>query len=791
MAEEPTSTLTKNYVSAGNRLSSKPTKVTSTATSARQSRWMVRLGHLLAGTWVMGAALLSASGCELVQLLENQMLSGFFQLRGSIVPPEDIVILAIDDQSISIPEQYYKTDRKQYAYLETLKSYPYKRAAYAQVITKLIKAGARSVALDIVFNTQSIYGDTDDNQFRAALQKYGSKVTLGAVYENSQTHQGSFLQLTDPHQMFRIGSVSIGSVNFPLEVDGKVHRLASEFPKLLGEDNLFTEKRLSFDEATLRAAQVNYPQPKGDRIYFWGSAGTFEQIPFWHILEPENWNTYLQQGKFFKNKIVLIGATDKLNNDYYPVAASNTNKPMSGVEIHANAIATLMTGKAIAPGIHSLPLQGLFVLMVVGSAALMISRRKHSINRFLYSFALSATWGGISYGLFIYGQLIFPTTVPMIAIAMTGLCYLGTSTVRESIRKRQLVEIFQKYKTSPVVQEIISQQDDLQALIQQRDLALSGKMLARRYKIVKVLGSGGFSETYIAEDTQRPGNPRCVVKQLKPASKKPEGLQLARRLFNLEAQTLQKLGSHDQIPQLLAYFEEDEEFYLVQEQIIGHPLNQELLEGRVIDEMAAIKIVRDLLQTLTFVHKNNVIHRDIKPSNVMRRHSDGKLILIDFGAVKDATIKPLDYQEPTPFTIGIGTQGYAPSEQCFGRPQYSSDIYAVGMLGIKALTGVAPRELKRDANGEIEWSDAYGGKLRTQVSDSLAKILSKMVLDDFKQRYQSASEALEAIDALDGLDDFVSSESRHFIPQDDLLMNTLDQLGTPTKSCLKPPSETP
>jgi CHASE2 domain-containing sensor protein/tRNA A-37 threonylcarbamoyl transferase component Bud32 len=794
MAEEPTSTLTKNYVSAGNRLSSKPTKVTSTATSARQSRWMVRLGHLLAGTWVMGAALLSASGCELVQLLENQMLSGFFQLRGSIVPPEDIVILAIDDQSISIPEQYYKTDRKQYAYLETLKSYPYKRAAYAQVITKLIKAGARSVALDIVFDTQSSYGATDDRQFRAALQKYGSKVTLGAVYENSQTHQGSFLQLTDPHQMFRIGSVSIGSVNFPLEVDGKVHRLASEFPKLLGEDNLFTEKRLSFDEATLRAAQVNYPQPKGDRIYFWGSAGTFEQIPFWHILEPENWNTYLQQGKFFKNKIVLIGATDKLNNDYYPVAASNTNKPMSGVEIHANAIATLMTGKAIAPGIHSLPLQGLFVLMVVGSATLMISRRKHSINRFLYSFALSATWGGISYGLFVYGQLIFPTTVPMIAIAMTGLCYLGTSTVRESIRKRQLVEIFQKYKTSPVVQEIISQQDDLQALIQQRDLALSGKMLARRYKIVKVLGSGGFSETYVAEDTQRPGNPRCVVKQLKPASRKPEGLQLARRLFNLEAQTLQKLGSHDQIPQLLAYFEEDEEFYLVQEQIIGHPLNQELLEGRVINEMAALKIVRDLLQTLTFVHKNNVIHRDIKPSNVMRRHSDGKLILIDFGAVKDATIKPLDYQEPTPFTIGIGTQGYAPSEQCFGRPQYSSDIYAVGMLGIKALTGVAPRELKRDANGEIEWSDAYGGKLRTQVSDSLAKILSKMVLDDFKQRYQSASEALEAIDvldALDGLDDFVSSESRHFIPQDDLLMNTLDELGTPTKSCLKPPSETP
>ncbi|MEH1864106.1 MAG: CHASE2 domain-containing serine/threonine-protein kinase [Nostoc sp.] len=780
MAEEPTSTLTKNYVSAANRLSSKPTKVTSTA-SARQSRWMTHLGHLLAGACVMGAAVLSASGGESVQLIENKALSGFFQLRGPIVPPEDIVILAIDDQSISVPEQYYKTNPKQYAYLETLKSYPYKRAAYAQIITKLIKAGVRSVAIDVVFDTPSSYGVTDDRQFQAVLQKYGSKVTLAAVYENSQTHQGTFTQLTDPQQMFRTGSVSIGSVNFPVEVDGKVHRLASEFSKSLVEDNLI-EKLPSFDEAALRTAQVNYPRPKGDRIYFWGSAGTFEQIPFWHVLDPENWNTYLQQGKVFKDKIVLIGATDKLNNDYYPVAAGNSAKPMSGVEIHANAIATLMFGKAIAPGINTPPLQGLFVVALVGSAALMISRRKRSINRFLYSLALSGAWLGISYGLFVYGGLIFPTIVPMMAIAMTGLSYLGTSVMRESIRKRQLVNIFQKYKTSPVVQEIISQQYDLQYLIQQRDLALSGKVLARRYKIVKVLGSGGFSETYIAEDTQRPGSPRCVVKQLKPASTKSEALQLARRLFHSEAQTLEKLGTHDQIPQLLAYFEEDEEFYLVQEQIIGHTLNQELPPGRAIDEIATIKIVKDLLQTLIFVHKNNVIHRDIKPSNIIRRHSDGKLVLIDFGAVKEVSTKQLDTEEQTPFTIGIGTQGYAPSEQCFGRPQYSSDIYAVGMVGIRALTGVAPRELDRDADGEIKWSE------RSEVSRSLANILSKMVLDDFKYRYQSASEALEDLKAFDDVVDF---HRGYPMLGDDSLTNTLDQLNAPTKSCSEVSSETP
>jgi CHASE2 domain-containing sensor protein/tRNA A-37 threonylcarbamoyl transferase component Bud32 len=767
MAEEPTSTLTKKYVSAANRLLSKPTKATSTS-SARQSKLMARLGHLLAGTLAMGAALLNASSLGLVQLMENQALSTFFQLRGPIVPPEDIVILAIDDQSISVPEQYYKTDTQQYAHLETLQSFPYKRAAYAQVIAKLIKAGVRSVAIDVVFDTPSSYGVSDDRQLQVVLQKYGSKVTLAALYENFETHQGAFIQLTQPQLIFRTGSVSIGSANFPIEVDGKIHRLASEFPKLLAEDDVFTAKLPSFDEAVLRAAQVKYPHPKGDRIYFWGRAGTFEQIPFWYVFEPENWNNYLQQGQVFKDKIVLIGSTDKLSNDYHAIAANNTTEQMSGVEIHANAIATLMTGKTITVAIKSPLLRGLFVLVLVGSTVFMITRSKRGINRLLSSIALAGIWGGISYVLFVYGQLIFPTTIPILAIAMSGLCYLGTEVARDKLRTRQLIDIFQRHKSSPVVQEIISQQNDLQDLLQQRDLAVSGKVLAGRYEIVKVLGSGGFSETYIAQDIQRPGYPQCVVKQLKSANTKSEGLQLARRLFNSEAQTLEKLGTHNQIPQLFAYFEQGEEFYLVQEYIIGHSLSQELLLGKPLLESAVIEIIRDLLQTLTFVHENDVIHRDIKPGNIIRRHLDSKLVLIDFGAVKEVIANQQDIQDQTPFTIGIGTQGYAPSEQCFGRPQYSSDIYAVGMIGIKALTGIAPHELNRDAYGELKWSD------RAQVSNSFAEILSKMVQDDFKQRYQSVSEVLQA------LDEVVNFEGRNFVPQDNSSL-FLDDSEAPTK----------
>jgi CHASE2 domain-containing sensor protein/serine/threonine protein kinase len=742
MAEETKSSLPKNYVPAGNTLSRKSTKTTAMAKRGF-SKQMTRLGHLLAGTSALGAALLSASGLGLTQLMESQAVSTFYQLRGSVIPPEDIVILAIDDQSTSTPGQYYQADPKQYAYLEPLQKFPYKREAYAQVIDKLMKAGARSVALDVIFDRPNLEDTADDQKLQQSLELYGDKVTLGAVYENFETHQGKVWQLSQPSAQFRTGSVSIGSVNFPLEVDGKIHRLASEFPKLLAENEGFdpADKIPSFGEAVLRAANVKYPRPKGDRIYFYGSGGTFEHIPFWYVLDPENWNSYLQQGKIFKDKIVLIGATDKLSNDYHSVAAASNYEQMAGVEIHANAIATLMQGKAIAQAIKNPFLQGLFVLGLVGGCVLIVTRSKRGIIRFFAMSALASIWGIISYSIFIYNQLILPTTVPMMAMGAIGFSYLGTEVVKDKLRKNQLVNILQKHSSNHLAQEIISMEDDLQDLLQQREKAIAGKMLDGRYKIVKVLGSGGFSETYIAEDTRRPQNPLCVVKQLKPGNTKSESLEIARRLFKSEAQTLEKLGTHNQIPQLLAYFEEDEEFYLIQEYIIGHPLNQELPSGRPIPETAVIEMLRDLLQTLTFVHDNGVIHRDIKPSNIMRR-DDNKLVLIDFGAVKEVTTQLLENPEQTAFTIGIGTKGYAPSEQCFGRPQYSSDIYAVGMIGIKALTGKHPHELDRDADGELKWID------KANVSHALAEILNKMVLDDFKQRYQSASLVLEALDEL-------------------------------------------
>ncbi len=267
-----------------------------------------------------------------------------------------------------------------------------------------------------------------------------------------------------------------------------------------------------------------------------------------------------------------------------------------------------------------------------------------------------------------------------------------------------------------------------------------GELVGARYKVINVLGSGGFGHTYIAEDTQRPGNPRCVLKHLTFNSQDLQVLQQVRRLFQAEAETLERLGMHDQIPRLLAYFEEHKQFYLVQEFIEGRPLNNELVKGFHMAEDEVIPLLEDMLNVLEYVHAQGVIHRDIKPANLIRRRQDSKLVLIDFGAVKTIANTVAETTGETSISMPVYTSGYAASEQCLGRPRINSDIYSLGMVGIQALTGLHPSQLPHDYNSsEVIWRD------QATVSDELAAVLDKMTRYHFGDRYQSASEALQAI----------------------------------------------
>ncbi len=263
-----------------------------------------------------------------------------------------------------------------------------------------------------------------------------------------------------------------------------------------------------------------------------------------------------------------------------------------------------------------------------------------------------------------------------------------------------------------------------------------GTTLAERYKITKALGSGGFSQTYLATDTQHPEKRRCIVKKLQPESDDLFTVKTSRRLFATEVKVLKRLGDYDQIPQLFDDFEEDQDFFLVEQYIEGKSLKQEL-GWRRWSEAKVIAFLQDVLTTLAYVHQRRVIHRDLKPANLIRRKKDKKIVLIDFGSVKN--------KRRIVQTVVIGTDGYMPSEQSIGRPHFSSDVYAVGIIAIQALTGIDPSKGKLaydSKTGEIAW------RRYISVSPLLGEIIDKMVCYDFRQRYPSAVEALAAVNGL-------------------------------------------
>lgn len=266
-------------------------------------------------------------------------------------------------------------------------------------------------------------------------------------------------------------------------------------------------------------------------------------------------------------------------------------------------------------------------------------------------------------------------------------------------------------------------------------MSIIGQTLGGRYQVLNFLGKGGFGETYLAKDLHLPDKPFRVIKKLQ-SNFSPKIFVKVKEWFDREANTLYTID-HEQIPQLFAHFEEKKDFYLVQEYIDGLDLTHEIYPGKQLNEPEVIEMLLEILDILTIVHARKIIHRDLKPSNIMRRTSDKKVILIDFGNVKEVTSQIRNIPGKEVKTLPIESPGYTPIEQKIGNPQFCSDIYALGIIAIQALTGLHPTGILKDPiTCELVWQD------KASVSPKLAKIINKMIRQNYQERYQSTKEIL-------------------------------------------------
>jgi serine/threonine protein kinase len=269
-----------------------------------------------------------------------------------------------------------------------------------------------------------------------------------------------------------------------------------------------------------------------------------------------------------------------------------------------------------------------------------------------------------------------------------------------------------------------------------------GTLLQNRYRLLNILGQGGFGRTYLVEDLGR-FQERCALKEFIPVQSGPYVLEKSKELFQREAAILYQI-QHPQIPQFRAIFEESQRLFLVQDYVEGMTYRELLLSrtstGRTFNETEILVFIGQMLPVLAHIHARGIIHRDISPENIIRRENDQMPVLIDFGVVKELATK-VQSPEGTAHATTVGKIGYAPIEQLqSGRATASSDLYALAVTAIVLLTGKEPQELLDQTTLLWNWQQ------RAQVSTDFALVLNRMLNRSPADRYQSVSEVSQALD---------------------------------------------
>jgi CHASE2 domain-containing sensor protein/predicted Ser/Thr protein kinase len=450
-----------------------------------------------------------------------------------------------------------------------------------------------------------------------------------------------------------------------------------------------------------------------------------------------------------KDRVVLVGYTASSKKDVFRTPYSGglaEHNEMPGVMVHAQATSQLISSALDARSpLGSWPqwLEGLLLGGFALTGAYAAWWVRHPAKLAGTVTAATALPIGAFGGAFV-NSLWLPVISPVVALWGAAFATGAWQTYQTNQNQQRMLQLTKNQEqTIDALKQLLSQQPTTgfssTPTVSPSSFAASDlPLLSNRYQTVGVLGAGGFATTYKAKDMNRPSHPQCAIKHLTPARRDPAFVDVSRRLFTTEAEILEKLGSHPQIPNLLAYFEENNEFFLVQELIEGRPLDVELAErSEPWTQAQVIDLLQQMLPVLDYIHGQRVIHRDIKPSNIIRR-PQGEMVLIDFGAVKE--INPQNASSPT---VAIGTRGYTPAEQFAGRPTFSSDVYALGMVAVEAATACSPQELDVDeATGKLQWQNL------APLSPPLIALIDKMVAYHGADRYQSARDVLQALQPL-------------------------------------------
>ncbi len=277
-----------------------------------------------------------------------------------------------------------------------------------------------------------------------------------------------------------------------------------------------------------------------------------------------------------------------------------------------------------------------------------------------------------------------------------------------------------------------------------------GNLLGGRFRVVQTIADDTYGQTYLVEDTVAAEMPRWIAKSFCLINKTNLQLDWARSLFRNQVPKLQQLSDRSaDFPKITTYFEQEEEFYIVEEAIDGTRLSDETAAGRLYNEAELIQFLRQVLASLNIAHSSNMVHGDICPRNLIRRKlsqrqpqdnqskniNDQHFVLTNFAVLKGI------YATAAQNGVVLGTPSYMPFDQALGNFTPSCDIYALGLTAIQLLTGFHPSQLvRREDLNLLDW------QMGSEIHPKLAIILNRMVKHHPEDRYQTAQEVLYDLD---------------------------------------------
>lgn len=303
---------------------------------------------------------------------------------------------------------------------------------------------------------------------------------------------------------------------------------------------------------------------------------------------------------------------------------------------------------------------------------------------------------------------------------------------------------------------------------------MNTQILKDRFELKEKLSCTDFRTVYLACDRHHLQQPLCRVIAIHYHQRK------IRHHLEREAQILERLGDTAAIPRLKAYFyteakqtsdpktaapkakhaetkqlgdqnldqlnTQSNTFYLVQEHIKGHPLSAEFKPGKPLSESYVIKLIQDILASLSSIHAQGVVHQHLHPAHLIRQDKDGQIFLTHFAALARLARSEVDADGNLSIAVPVSPHAYTAPEQLQPsydqNPQPASDLYALGLIAIEVLTGRSHHDFSYDPIKGLMW------RADVAVSLHLAEFIDRLVRQDWRDRFESASQAMDTLSGM-------------------------------------------